>query len=68
MKLSQKRTCNNCNALNLLEPWYIKCDLEYKIDRDTLKPLEPCPKPLTIEDTINCNIKRNGKNTFKTGN
>lgn len=54
MKLSQKRTCNNCRASTATTtcwPMTWGCELYYRVgDRHT--PLEPCPKPTTIEEYL----------------
>jgi hypothetical protein len=52
IKLSQKRTCENCKAL--YQSQYInKCELGYKFDK-YFKPIEPCPKPKTYIELIEC--------------
>ena len=53
MKISKKRTCNDCVAFNSK-----RCELGYKVERVYhspglamgAKPKEPCPKPKTIKD------------------
>ena len=59
MKLSQKKTCNRCAALdNTIDD---RCKLGFKTKRvgqrqikrlvwtdNEHRPIEPCPKPLTI--------------------
>lgn len=58
MKLTQKKTCFGCKALNYRYIHGVKqgyCQLEYEIGtmrgvpHETL-PVEPCPKPATIKD------------------
>jgi len=57
MKLSQKRICDNCRALNNSIGVRRPCELGFKTEikggmfRQVL-PLEPCYKPLTIRDYI----------------
>jgi len=52
IRLSQKRTCNNCIAL--YQSQYIdRCELGYKFNEKFI-PLTPCPKPLTYNDLIEC--------------
>jgi hypothetical protein len=55
MKISQKRTCLKCRAL-YFGP---KCELRYPMETmgrhgvpTIIKPLEPCPKPITVDDYI----------------
>lgn len=60
LKLSQKRTCNGCKALDAYCSGY--CDLHYKVKKsfydkigmtlDKYTPLEPCFKPMTNEDRL----------------
>lgn len=52
LKLSQKKTCENCKALLLLQ-YSTKCELGYDFDA-YFKPLEPCPKPKTYADFVQC--------------
>jgi hypothetical protein len=50
VKMSQKRTCEGCKALDQRQ--YINdCLLGYKFD-EHFKPLEICPKPKTYEQYI----------------
>ena len=56
--ISQKRTCKGCRAC-IQEYGYNTCELRYDIERPVNpygygKPLEPCPKPLTISDYLEC--------------
>jgi len=52
IKLSQKRTCNNCKAL-LQEQYLSRCELGYNFNKD-YRPVEICPKPKTILELIEC--------------
>lgn len=68
MKISQKRTCNNCRAMQRLRlrGW---CSLGYKTEGEPwdLKPMEPCPKPLTHREIIEIRkIMREEKNVSGT--
>lgn len=52
IKLSQKKTCENCRALEQYQ--YVNgCILGY-VFNEKFKPLEPCPKPKTWNDLIEC--------------
>ena len=67
MRISQKRTCNNCKA----EVQGL-CDLGYDSDiykvyhgiTVSYRPLEPCPKPITNPDW--CIAMRNYKKLIIT--
>ena len=55
MKLTQKKCCGNCRALTST----CQCELRYTIENKfyhgikvNAYPLEPCPKPLTINDYL----------------
>lgn len=52
MKISQKRTCNGCigQALNCCELNFSSKPVYKNGTRVGDKPLEPCPKPLTLND------------------
>jgi hypothetical protein len=50
--LSQKRTCSGCRALYQSQ-YMDRCELGYKFNGN-FKPLEPCPKPRTNSDFIEC--------------
>jgi len=61
MKLSQKRTCTGCRALNTYSKTYVgTCELGKKIKSGRVSfgvtinyiPLEPCLKPITIKESI----------------
>lgn len=54
-----KKTCNKCLALNRSMQFPASCKLGYKIDARNLKPLEPCPKPLTSAQYIGA-VPRSG--------
>jgi hypothetical protein len=55
MKISQKKNCNDCKALE-----FNRCILGYKITREWIcepllsryRPNEPCPKPKTNKELI----------------
>jgi hypothetical protein len=52
MRISQKRTCNRCQAYGY---WYGRnsshiCSLGYAMREGV--PIEPCPKPLKIKDLM----------------
>lgn len=60
LKISQKKNCNGCRALDGI---YLNssCLLGYKVETFEKnrhfgiyesRPLEPCPKPLRIEDYL----------------
>jgi hypothetical protein len=53
VKLSKKRTCEGCKALDMRQ-YVSECILGYKID-DNFKPTEPCLKPKTYSEFIECN-------------
>lgn len=53
IKLNQKRTCEGCKALYMEQGIIHRCNLGYKYDSH-FKPLEPCPKPKTCMDIIEC--------------
>jgi hypothetical protein len=54
IKLSQKRTCEGCRALDIIlfKP-LIKCTLGYDVNTK-FEPLEPCPKPKTFMELFEC--------------
>jgi len=55
IKISQKRTCEGCKALNSITYNYkFNCDLGYLIDDQKGIPLEKCPKPLKFTDFYEC--------------
>lgn len=80
MKLSQKRTCNDCYALERQAKYSsnfgcgfytgtnISCSLGYAIqkvhDLET-KPIEPCPKPRTMYELVEANKKYSKKESDK---
>lgn len=52
IKLSQKKTCENCKAI--YQSQYVdRCELGYSFDKH-FKPTEPCPKPKTFMELIEC--------------
>jgi hypothetical protein len=52
IKISQKKTCNGCKALDLRQNTS-QCLLCYSFDEE-FKPKEPCPKPKTYMEFIEC--------------
>lgn len=57
MNFSQKRTCNECKALECYPDYGKFCMLRYQIQAKKGKsyeyqPLEPCYKPLTYQDYL----------------
>ena len=68
MKISQKKTCNNCRALT----HDCRCELGYKIKAKyyaecipiNARPLEPCPAPKTVYESIEAcrNLKKRDEN------
>lgn len=54
-----KKSCSRCKALCSDRVFGKRCDLGYKIEEITYqgfvitaKPLEPCPKPLTVDKLL----------------
>lgn len=58
MKLSQKRTCSGCRALEFGQ-YSDKCLLGYSFDKKHV-PQEKCPKPTTISELIFASNQANG--------
>lgn len=65
LRMSQKRTCDRCVKLDMTEQYFVTCELGYEIDQKALKPLEPCPKPLTITDSLKCGRKYLGEEPIR---
>ena len=63
MKVSKKRTCNECRALD--EVSYMNCGLGYNnkgnynphLGINNIVPQEPCPKPKTWNDYFTAKFK-----------
>lgn len=64
MKISQKRICGDCKALDTT--FHSICLLGYSISMDwdskkcinvNIRPIEPCPKPLTNLELVKLNKK-----------
>lgn len=55
INFSQKKTCYKCKALCQNRSSY-SCNLGYGLNMLDLKiyPTEPCPKPTTVNDLIEC--------------
>lgn len=51
IRLSQKRTCEDCRALKM-DQYTNKCVLGYKYEH--FVPLGSCPKPKTYNDLSEC--------------
>lgn len=53
-----KKTCDRCRALYMSQGAFPICKLGFKLCIKTVRPLEPCSKPLTIEKYLECKIIR----------
>ena len=58
IKISQKKTCNGCKALNMSQYTH-NCLLGYKCEKfinlkSIIEPQIPCPKPCNYNDLIEC--------------
>ncbi len=49
MKISQKRTCEGCRALYMIDSFW-ECHLGYENHYSKGVPLKPCPKPKTWKE------------------
>ncbi|MCR4805840.1 MAG: hypothetical protein K5981_09395 [Clostridia bacterium] len=56
--MSQTTSCSKCKALEAAYGKY-RCSLGFKIDANTLQPMQECPRPLTYLQLMECkeNIK-----------
>jgi hypothetical protein len=59
MKLKNAKTCDGCRAYEGYKG-NLSCSLHYS-NTLTGEPLEPCPKPKTYDQLINCNPLRKSK-------
>lgn len=55
-----KKTCEGCKALEMIQ-YDKRCLLGFKFDEKTFKPLEECPKPLTIKKFVELNKYKHEK-------
>lgn len=65
MKISQKKTCEGCKAINEIQGSTMDCKLGYHnkgrydsfIALPKIEPQEPCPKPKTYKELIDAEEK-----------
>lgn len=58
MKISQKRTCEGCRAVDWWTHNSITCELKFNIDGKKGIPLEPCPKPKNNREYCSFSINK----------